>query len=72
MSHKRFTVAFQPGQRVRLTSPMVNEPYPVPVGTEGVVLEVNCLDNWAQVAVAWDNGSRLMACFPQDEICVVV
>lgn len=47
----------QPGDRVKITGVMPDEPNPVPVGTQGTVVAVNL---WAQQAdVKWDNGRRL-------------
>lgn len=48
---KRYPV----GTRIRLLE-MVDDPYPVPAGTEGTVMGV---DNEASLLVEWDNGQSL-------------
>lgn len=49
------------GDRVRITGPM-NDPNPIPAGTEGVVDWVGSWESeyTQQVGVKWDNGSRLI------------
>lgn len=60
---------FSPGQRVILTEPMLNDPRPVPVGTCGTVTGFNPVSGaFAQVSIDWDNGQRLMAILPDDQI----
>lgn len=57
----------QPGDRIKLTGQMENDPDSVPVGTEGMVTHVNVLPGlsfrdpeWAQINVEWDNGRTLL------------
>jgi hypothetical protein len=60
--------AYQVGQRVKLTAPMVNENsswMPVekdmPVGLEGTIrwLSLDGPREWHQISVSWDNGRSL-------------
>ena len=67
------------GDRVRLASPMVDDPDPVPMGTEGTVDYISDLlykvdpltgnRRWyRQVGVQWDNGRGLMCIVPPDRL----
>ena len=47
--------AIPKGTRVRCTQ-MVDDPYPIPPGTEGTVSHIDSLCN---IHVKWDNGSSL-------------
>jgi len=42
----------QPGDRVRITGVMPNDPNPIPIGTEGTVREVH--EDVGQIHVDWD------------------
>lgn len=51
----------QPGQRVECVE-MVDDPNPVPAGTQGTVTHVDhwgILERGANIHVAWDNGRTL-------------
>lgn len=49
----------KPGDRIRLIE-MVDDPNPVPVGTEGTVTFVTDLKlGFYQIGVNWDNGNTL-------------
>lgn len=59
----------QPGDRIRVTGAMPDEPNPVPVGTQGTVVGVNV---WAQQAdVKWDHGRRLFLLLDVDPYEVI-
>jgi hypothetical protein len=49
------------GKRVRLIS--MNDPFPIPTGTEGVIKHVDDLN---QYHVNWDNGS-VLALIPEED-----
>lgn len=57
----------KPGDRVRMTGIMRDDPAPIPVGTEGTVVEVLNPDHrlLTQIAVDWDDDRSLML-LPQD------
>lgn len=48
-----------PGERVRVTGIMQDDPYPMEVGAEGTVVGVNVSSLGAQIDVDWDNGRTL-------------
>lgn len=50
-------INLKPGDRVRVTDLMPDDPDPIPVGTEGTVRHVWGSD---QIDVEWDNGRTLM------------
>lgn len=62
---------FMKGDRVELVS-MRDDPWPIPVGTHGTVIDVNDCDlgenPFTQISVRWDNGRKLMVCVPPDEL----
>lgn len=43
------------GKRVKLTEPMLNDPHPIEVGSEGEVYNVG----FDVISVKWDNGRTL-------------
>lgn len=55
------------GDKVKLIK-MENDPRPIPVGTTGTITRITKVtENFTQVSVDWDNGSRLMLCLPEDQ-----
>jgi hypothetical protein len=54
-------------KRVRLTAPMDNEPFPIEVGSEGVVYNVG----FDIINVKWDNGRQLGLVIGEDRYEVV-
>jgi Domain of unknown function (DUF3846)/Domain of unknown function (DUF4314) len=54
------------GQRIRAVAITV-EPERVPPGTAGLVISVIEVDQYWQVAVAWENGSKLSLNVPPDQ-----
>lgn len=58
------------GKRIKLTS-MPDDPNPIPVDTEGTVLEVVNYGGGTQIRVAWDNGSSLYLSVPPDKFEVL-
>ena len=59
------------GDRIELIS-MVDDPDPVPNGTQGTVVFVNETSmGFTQVDVSWDNGRTLMLCTPPDQFRVI-
>lgn len=56
----------KPGDRIRITR-LMNDPDPLPVGSEGTVSRFNDFGDFAQASVKWDNGRLLMLTFPEDE-----
>lgn len=52
------TLIPSPGDRVRMTGVMPNDPAPLPVGATGTVLEAN--ETTGQIFVNWDSGSGLI------------
>lgn len=56
------------GKMIRCKS-MPGEPYPVPPGTKGLVLEVTEHKSmgFIQIRVAWENHMTLMLAIPPDE-----
>lgn len=48
-----------PGERVRVTGIMQDDPDPMEVGAEGTVVGVNGSSLGAQIDVDWDNGRTL-------------
>lgn len=64
-------VKANPGDRVKITGAMPNEPDPIPVGTVGVVTDVlNAGTRFEQYVVDWDTGRSLML-VPDDPFDVV-
>lgn len=67
------TSPFQPGDRIELVE-MLNDPYPVPTGTQGTVEFCNYaplmlkqgMSEW-QIGVKWDSGRTLSLCVPPDK-----
>lgn len=53
------------GTRVRVIS-LMDDPDPLPVGTEGTVQRFSDFGDWGQVSVKWDNGRSLMLLIPED------
>ena len=53
-------------KRVRLTAPM-NDPYPIEVGSEGVVYNVG----FDIINVKWDNGRQLGLVIGEDQFEVI-
>lgn len=60
------------GDRVELTAPMLDDPNPIPVGTQGWVDYVNETADFVQYGVRWDSGSKLMLSCPPDEFKTVL
>ena len=67
----------KPGDRIRLVE-MLEDPNPIPVGTEGVVDTVTCFERgpWGatkewQISVRWDNGRSLSVICPPDIVEVI-
>jgi len=54
-----------PSDRVELLS-MPNDPYPIPVGTKGIVTDVFELSGEKIYGVKWDNGRTLNLCENED------
>jgi hypothetical protein len=61
------TSPFKQGDRLQLDF-MGVDPDPVPVGTQGTVIQdaVKWFDGEWQVSVKWDNGRWLALCCPPD------
>ena len=61
-----------PGDRVRMTGIMPEDPDPIPVGDEGTVQEVFNADSprFMQISVAWDSGRSLLL-LPNDPFRVI-
>ena len=53
-------------KRVKLTAPM-NDPYPIEVGSEGVVYNVG----YDVINVAWDNGRNLGLVLNEDNFIIL-
>ena len=53
-------------KRIRLTAPM-NDPYPIEVGSEGVVYNVG----YDVINVAWDNGRNLGLVLNEDNFIII-
>ena len=53
-------------KRVKLTAPM-NDPYPIEVGSEGVVYNVG----YDVINVAWDNGRNLGLVLNEDNFIII-
>lgn len=53
-------------KRVKLTAPM-NDPYPIEVGSEGVVYNVG----YDVINVAWDNGRNLGLVLNEDNFTII-
>lgn len=51
-----------PGDRIRMTGLMPDDPCPIPVGTEGTVREVNpyFFEGRQQIYVDWDDNRSLI------------
>lgn len=62
MKREELEKLFPKGARVRLVE-MVDDPYPVPPGTEGIVV---CVDDASQIHVRWANGSSLALIYGVD------
>lgn len=52
------TIVPSPGDRVRMTGVMPNDPAPLPVGAIGTVREANAATR--QIFVDWDSGPGLI------------
>lgn len=48
----------EPGDRVRITAPMPDDPHPLPVGTTGTVVHANA--DTGQIIVDWDTDRSLI------------
>lgn len=61
------------GQRIELTR--MDDKYAPPLKTQGTITFVNVIgedaEQWCQLSVKWDNGSRLMVCLPDDEVTIL-
>lgn len=58
----------EPGDRIRLLE-MPDDPQPIPVGTEGTVVDVSyckIAGGYTQISVRWDNGRGLQLVVPPD------
>ncbi len=55
------------GKRIRLVGFMINDPEPIPVGTEGIVNHVG----GGVINVNWDNGRTLGLIDGEDEYIVL-
>ena len=64
---ERIRKQYPPGTKVRLVE-MRDDPYPVPVGTEG---EVKSVDDAGSVFTRWSNGSGL-AFIPGHDIVEII
>ncbi len=62
-------MTLQPGDRVRITGTMPNDPDPLPVGATGTVARV--LHSAQQADVAWDNGRTLLLLLDVDPYQVI-
>lgn len=60
----------KPGDRVRMTGRMPDDPDPIPVGTEGTVRELTGTARFPQIDVDWDNGRSLFL-LPTDPYRIV-
>lgn len=66
--------ALEVGQRVRLVSMMIEDPYPIPVGATGKITRVFICNDWVQYDIDWDppNEKRtLHAICPPDILEVI-
>ncbi len=66
---KTFEKIYKIGQRVLLEH--MEDISAPPLGTKGTILNVNDLGEWCQLRIAWDNGSRLIACLPEDIVKIL-
>lgn len=62
-------MTLQPGDRVRITGTMPDDPDPLPIGTTGTVLRL--LDSGRQADVDWDNGRTLLLLLDVDPYQVI-
>ena len=60
----------KPGDRVRMTGRMPQDPDPIPVGQEGTVQELVGTPRYPQIDVKWDSG-RTLYLLPSDPFRVV-
>ena len=58
------------GDRIRLVS-MLDDPDPIPAGTQGVVTEIHIHSSWSQIEVSWETGRMLMVVSPPDQFEIV-
>lgn len=64
------------GDRVKITSHDDDHPWPIPVGTEGIVTDVaefrrNRLVRAWHIAVTWDNGRKSTMFTPPDKFDII-
>lgn len=60
------------GDRIRLTK-MDNDPNPIPVGTEGIVLAMTPpINDQCYIMVDWEINRSLTVVWPEDQIEVIV
>lgn len=58
------------GDRVRITG-LMDDPYPILVGTTGTITRVHEGDGWWQADVAWDNSDRRLMLIEVDPFEVI-
>ena len=58
------------GDRIRLIQ-MIDDPDPIPAGTNGTVTEIHIHSDWTQIDVSWENGRMLMLSSPPDKFEII-
>lgn len=81
MKHENAPWGVQEGDRVRLVAPMVDDPFPIAVGDEGIVTWINrvsahSIGAWPnnefwQMSVEWISGRSLILTVPPDKFEIV-
>lgn len=62
--------SLKPGDRVRMTGLMPDDPCPIPVGEEGEVVALVGTEQFPQIDVKWDSG-RTLFLLPTDPFEVI-
>ncbi len=69
-NHNLKIAGLKVGDRIRLIQ-MIDDPDPIPAGTNGTVTEIHIHSDWTQIEVSWENGRMLMLVSPPDKFEII-